>query len=67
MDDKRTPKKILEWKLGGTRIRGGPRKRWIEDIDEDMQIIGMKGWRKQCQEGAKWKRITENVKSHKGL
>jgi hypothetical protein len=36
MDDKRTPKNILEWKPVGTRIRGGPRKRWIVDIKEDM-------------------------------
>ena len=41
-DDKRTPKRILEWKLIGTRIRGRPRKRWIGDIKEDMQIMGNK-------------------------
>jgi hypothetical protein len=29
MDDKRKPKKILDWKAIGTRIRGKPRKRWI--------------------------------------
>ena len=34
MDDKRTPKRILEWKPIGTRIRGRPRKRWIADIEE---------------------------------
>jgi hypothetical protein len=38
-DDKRTPKRILEWKPIGTRIRGRPRKRWIVDIEEDMQIV----------------------------
>jgi hypothetical protein len=32
---KRTPKRILEWKPIGTRIRGRPRKRWIEIIEED--------------------------------
>jgi len=39
MDDKRTPKIILEWKPIGTRIRGRPRKRWIADIEEDKQIM----------------------------
>jgi len=63
MDD-RTPKKILEWKPLGTRIGGRPRKRWIADIEEDMQIIGIKGWRKQCKER---KRITEMAKTHRGL
>jgi len=45
-DDRRTPKKILEWKRIGKRIRGRPRKRWIIDVEEDMQIIGIKEWRK---------------------
>jgi hypothetical protein len=39
MDDKRTPKRILVWKRIGTRTRGRPRKRWIVDIEEDMQIM----------------------------
>ena len=44
------PKKILEWKPIGTRIRGRQRKRWIVDIEEDTQIIGIRWWRKQCKE-----------------
>ena len=39
MDDKRTPKRILEWKPTDTIIRGRPRKRWIVDSEEDVQII----------------------------
>jgi len=46
MDDKR----ILEWKPIGTRIRGRPRKRWIADIEEDVQIMRIQQWRKQCIE-----------------
>jgi len=66
-DDKRTHQRILEWKPIGTRIRGKPRKRWIVDIEEDMQIMGIRRWRKQCKEGAEWKRITEKAKPHSGL
>ena len=46
MDEKRTLKKMLEWKPIGTRIGGRSRKRWIVDLEEDMQIIGIKVWRK---------------------
>jgi len=67
MDDKRTPKKILVWKPIGMRIRGRPGKRWIIDIEKDMQIIGVKGWRKQCKKRAEWKRITDKAKTHRGL
>jgi len=46
MDDKRIPKRTLECKPIGTRIRGRPRKRWIVDVKEDMQITGIRRWRK---------------------
>ena len=61
MDDKKTPKRILEWKPKGTRIRGRLRKRWIVDIGEDIQMMELRPWRKQCKERAEWKRITEKA------
>ena len=67
MDGNRTPKRILEWKPIGTRIRGRPRKRSVANIEEDMQIMGIKLWRKQSEGRAEWKRIPEKVKSHSGL
>jgi hypothetical protein len=47
MDDKKTPKRILEWKPIGTRTRGRPRKRWIADIEEDLQMTGVRRWKKK--------------------
>jgi hypothetical protein len=67
MDDKRTPKRVLEWKPIGLRIRGRSRKTRIEGIEEDMQIKGIRRWRKQCNERAEWKRIAEKAKTHSGL
>jgi hypothetical protein len=67
LDDKRTPNRVFEWKPIGMRIRGRPRKIWIEGIEEDMQIMGIRRWRKQCEERAEWKRITEKAKTHNGL
>jgi len=67
MDGKRTYKKVLEWEPIGTRIRGRPRKRCIVDIEEVMQIIRIKGRRKQCMERAEWKRITGKAKTQWGV
>ena len=53
MDDKRTPKRILQWETIGTRTRGRPRKRWIAVIEEDLQIMRVRRWRKQCEKRAK--------------
>jgi hypothetical protein len=37
------------------------------DTEEDMQIMAIRRWRKQCKERAEWKKITEKVKTHSGL
>ena len=37
MYEKRTPKRVLEWKPKSRRIRGRPKKRWIEHIEEDIE------------------------------
>ena len=67
IDEKRTPKRVLEWKPIGRRIRGRPRKRWIENVEEDIERMGIRGWRKLCKKRTEWKRITEKAKSHSGL
>jgi len=67
MEGKRIPKRVLVWKPTGRRNRGRPRKRWIDDIEEDVQRMGIRGWRKLCKERAEWKRITEKAKIDIGL
>ena len=42
MDGGRMPGRILEWRPMGRRIRGRPRKRSIEDVEEDIQTMGIR-------------------------
>jgi len=46
MDEKRTSKRLLERKPIGRRIRRRQRKRWYDDVEEDIQSIGITEWRK---------------------
>jgi len=57
------PRRILEWKPMGRRIRGQPRKRWIEDAEEDNQMMGIRGRRRMSNEGTEWKKIAEKAKN----
>jgi hypothetical protein len=67
IDEKRIPKRVLEWKPTGRRIRGRPRKRWDEDIEEDIQALGIRGWRRLSKERTEWRRITEKAQTDSGL
>jgi hypothetical protein len=67
MDGGRMPRRIFELKPMGRRIRGRPRKRWIEVDEEDIQTMGIRGWRKLSKERTEWKKITEKVKTQSGL
>jgi hypothetical protein len=31
-------------KMEGTRKRGRPRKRWINEVQEDLKIMGIRNW-----------------------
>jgi hypothetical protein len=62
MDEKRIPKRVIEWKPTGRRIR--------ENLGKDgLKILKMevRGWRKLSKERTGWRRITEKVKTHSGL
>jgi hypothetical protein len=45
MDQGRTVKKILESKPEGSRRRGRPRMRCLEDVEKDLREIKVKRWR----------------------
>ena len=45
MEEDRTPKKIFTEELEGTRRRGRPRKGWREEVERDLQVLGVRRWR----------------------
>jgi hypothetical protein len=45
MEEDRIPKKIFTEELEGTRRRRRPRKRWKEEAERDLQVLGVRRWR----------------------
>jgi len=45
MEEDRMPEKIFTQELEGTRSRGRPRKRWKEEVERDLQVLGVRRWR----------------------
>ena len=67
MEEDRMPKKIYTQELGGTRRRGRPRKRWKEEVERDLQVLGVRRWRELVADRKKWKNIFRQAKAHSGL
>jgi hypothetical protein len=46
MEEDRMPKKIFIQELEGTRRRGRPRKGWKDEVERDIQVVGVRRRRK---------------------
>jgi hypothetical protein len=45
MEEDRMPRKIFTQELEGTRRRGRPWKGWREEVERDLQVLGVRRWR----------------------
>jgi hypothetical protein len=54
-------------KMEGTRKRGRPRKRWIDEIQENLKIMGIRNWHAVAKDRQEWRKIVLEAKAHNGL
>jgi len=67
MEEDRMPKKIFTQVLEGTGRRGRPRKRWKEEVERYLQVLGVRRWSELVAGRKKWKDIVRQAKAHSGL
>ena len=67
MEVDRMPIKIFTQELEGTRRRGRARIRWKEEVERDLQVLGVRRWRELVADRKKWKEIVRQAKAHSGL
>jgi hypothetical protein len=66
MED-RMPKKIFTEEQEGTRQRERPRKGWREEVERDLQVLGVRRWRELVIGREKWRGTVRQAKAHSGL
>jgi len=49
------------------RRRERPTKRWKEEVERDLQVLGVRRWRELVAGRKKWKDIVRQAKAHSGL
>ena len=67
MEEDRMPKKIFTQELEGTRQRGRPRKGWREEVERDLQVLGVRRWREFVIDRDKWRGIVRQAKAYSRL
>jgi len=67
MEEDRMPKKVFTQELEGTRRRGRPRKGWREEVERDLQVLGVRRWREMVIDREKSRGIVRQAKAHSGL
>jgi hypothetical protein len=67
IEEDRMPRKIFTQELEGTRRRRRPRKGWREEVERDLQILGVRRWRELVIDSEKWRGIVRQANAHSGL
>ena len=61
------PIKIFTQNVEGTRRMGRPSKRWKEEVERDLQVMGVRRWRELVADRKNQKDIVGQAKAHSGL
>jgi hypothetical protein len=67
MEENRMPKMIFSQELERPRRRRRPRKRWKEEVERNLQMLGVRRWRELAIDRKKWQDIVRQAKAHSGL
>jgi hypothetical protein len=62
MSDDRSTKKLYSNKPEGLRLVGRPRKCWLDEVEQNLKQMGVRGWRRRAQNRDEWRSIVKEAK-----
>jgi hypothetical protein len=63
MEENRIPKTFLYMNLETTRLRGGPRNRWQDEVREDGRMVGGEEWQEKVCNIEEWKKLLRTARN----
>ena len=63
MAEDNSVQKIKRWKLMSIRPFGKPKKRWEDDVLEDMKSMNVRNWKNVAQNRDRWKKVVEQART----
>lgn len=67
MTEDRIPKRIYKSSITGRRIKGRPRNRWKDEVEADIRMLNIRGWRNVASDRGKWRSVVKQAKAHPEL
>ena len=67
MPESRGARQVFRNHPQGRRLPGRPRKRWLDDVERDLQQLNVRGWRRRAQDRTEWKKVVEQAKVLQGM
>lgn len=65
------PSRITRWLLketpSGSRPRGRPRSRWMDQVEEDLMNWGITNWKKKVSIPVEWIKVLREARALHGL
>jgi hypothetical protein len=49
------------------RRKGRPRMRWLEEVENDLKRMKVKGWKEKMKNREQWRLVVKEAKAHPGL
>jgi hypothetical protein len=62
MSDDKSTKKHYSNKPEDLRLVGWPRKLWLDEVEQDLKQMGVRGWRRRAQNRDEWQSILKEAK-----
>ena len=57
----------IRWAGHVQRMPETRRRRWLDDLEEDLRMLGVKGWRRKAEDREEWRHVVKKAEALHGV